>query len=326
VKTIIHLAALAFALSLAWPCAAQEYFGDFLDRLKGAFDAQRQPRPVFKLEGQFRFRDPNGLLWSTPAGAEVDGASIPQAFWSFIGGPFEGAYINASVIHDHYCVTKERTAHDTHRNFYYGMRASGVPDWKAKLMHWAVSTFGPSWKLERRIVLIQRCTKTGAAEITCSTEPKEEPTLVTVPPPDLSDPEVLAVAISKANAIARTLLTTQGKVLDVTAAGQVAATVENIQTNSAVYRSVFASKDYASSAAKLGVLSQSAGRSPGEVAPWSGNRVPTFGEAVVLTPNTERKVDQAVPYKLEPRSKDLIRNRIDMRSLESSTTIRQRAQ
>jgi hypothetical protein len=137
---------------------------------------------------------------------------------------------------------------------------------------------------------------------------------------------VLAVAISKANAIARTLRTTQGKVPDVTAAGQVAATIENIQTNSAMYRTVFARKDYVSSAAKLGVLSQSAGSSPGEVAPWSGNRVPTFGEAVVLTPNTERKVDQAVPYKLEPRSKELIQNRIDMRSLESSTTIRQRAQ
>jgi Protein of unknown function (DUF1353) len=113
-----------------------EYFGDFLDKLRGVFNVEAMPRPMFKLESDFRFKDPNGLLWLAPAGEEVDGASIPQPFWSFIGGPFEGAYINASVIHDHYCKTKERTEHDTHRNFYYGMRTSGVPDWKAKLMHW----------------------------------------------------------------------------------------------------------------------------------------------------------------------------------------------
>lgn len=61
-----------------------------------------------------------------------------------------GRYIHASIIHDKYCDTRERTAHDTHRNFYYGMRASGVSPSKAKLMYWAVRTFGPSWTIEVR--------------------------------------------------------------------------------------------------------------------------------------------------------------------------------
>ena len=79
------------------PTVQQEHFGSFLDRLKGAFDPERQPRPVFRLENDFRFQDPNGLLWLAPAGIEVDGASIPQFLWSVIGGPFEGPYISAQL-------------------------------------------------------------------------------------------------------------------------------------------------------------------------------------------------------------------------------------
>jgi hypothetical protein len=48
-------------------------------------------------------------MWTVQPHKEVDGASIPQAFWSIIGGPFEGFYIKASVVHDHYCEVKTRT-------------------------------------------------------------------------------------------------------------------------------------------------------------------------------------------------------------------------
>jgi Protein of unknown function (DUF1353) len=44
-----------------------------------------------------------------PAGAIVGGASIPQVFWSIIGGPFEDKYREASVIHDYYCEQKSDT-------------------------------------------------------------------------------------------------------------------------------------------------------------------------------------------------------------------------
>jgi hypothetical protein len=53
-----------------------------------------------KLVEPFRYIDPTGLSWDAPIGAVVDGASIPQVAWSVIGGPFEGKYRNASVIHD----------------------------------------------------------------------------------------------------------------------------------------------------------------------------------------------------------------------------------
>src|SRR4051812_20668644 len=47
-----------------------------------------------------RNRDQRGVVWTAPAGSVIDGASIPRALWSFMGGPFEGKYRNASVLHD----------------------------------------------------------------------------------------------------------------------------------------------------------------------------------------------------------------------------------
>jgi|APLak6261677638_1056118.scaffolds.fasta_scaffold01392_2 hypothetical protein len=320
-KTLRFCLATLLHLLLVTNVSAQEYFGNFLDKLKGEFIPDAKPRPLFKLESEFRFKDPNGLLWLTPGGTSVDGASIPQALWSFIGGPFEGPYIGASVIHDYYCKTKERTAHDTHRNFYYGMRAAQVPEWRAKLMHWAVETFGPSWKLDKRVVLKQTCTGMPGQQAVCSSVPTVEVKMVSIPPVDLSDPTVLAVAVAKTNAVARTLLTTKGTVLDVTAAGTVAATPENIAASSVAYRQVFASQDFSSSTSRLGLLSQSAGGTLDQVEPWAGGRVPKLREAVVLTDRNISKVEEYAPYKLDPRSKELIRDRIDLKNLEATSRV-----
>ena len=52
------------------------------------------------LLNELRYTDPKGVVWVAPAGSVIDGASIPRALWSFMGGPFEGKYRNASVLHD----------------------------------------------------------------------------------------------------------------------------------------------------------------------------------------------------------------------------------
>jgi hypothetical protein len=126
---------------------AQEYFGAFSGEPSFKVKTNAEGRPTFVLLEDFSFTDPNGFKWETSNGWEVVGASIPQLAWSFVGGPMSGKYIHASIIHDRYCDEKNRTAHDTHRNFYYGMLANGVPEAKAKVMYWAVRTFGPSWKV-----------------------------------------------------------------------------------------------------------------------------------------------------------------------------------
>jgi hypothetical protein len=61
-----------------------------------------------KLMQPFSFTDQRNVKWEVPAGAIVDGASIPQAVWTFVGGPLEGKYRKASVLHDWYCDRRTR--------------------------------------------------------------------------------------------------------------------------------------------------------------------------------------------------------------------------
>lgn len=95
----------------------------------------------------FAFKGPNCKVWSVPKDAIVDGASIPQIFWTVIGGPFEGRYRDASVLHDYYCKVKTEPSADVHEMFYYAMLANGVDSTKARIMFYAVSWFGPQWQL-----------------------------------------------------------------------------------------------------------------------------------------------------------------------------------
>jgi hypothetical protein len=88
---------------------------------------------------------PDGRDWLAPKGSDIDGASIPQAFWCTIGGPFEDSYRDASVFHDVACDQKRARWEDVHYMFYTAMRCSGVSEQKAKVMYAAVYRFGPRW-------------------------------------------------------------------------------------------------------------------------------------------------------------------------------------
>jgi Protein of unknown function (DUF1353) len=98
-----------------------------------------------KLLKTFKFIDPMGREWVAPEGAIIDGASIPQVAWSFIGGPFEGVYRDASVIHDVACDQRSRPWKVVHEAFYDAMITSGVSPLKAKVMYGAVYHYGPRW-------------------------------------------------------------------------------------------------------------------------------------------------------------------------------------
>ncbi|MGA6121604.1 DUF1353 domain-containing protein [Sphingobacterium anhuiense] len=100
-----------------------------------------------KLQKQFGYIDQNGKLWNVPKNTVVDGASIPKAFWTIVGGPYEGKYRNASVVHDHYCVIKTETWQDVHKMFYNACITGGTPVIKAKLMYSAVLAGGPRWEI-----------------------------------------------------------------------------------------------------------------------------------------------------------------------------------
>lgn len=102
---------------------------------------------------EFKYIAPDSEIWIAPKGSIVNGASIPRFAWSIIGGPYEGAYRNASVIHDVACENKIREWKKVHRAFYTAMRASDVNIVKAQIMYAAVYHFGPRWGLKYRIKL-----------------------------------------------------------------------------------------------------------------------------------------------------------------------------
>lgn len=98
------------------------------------------------LLNELRYTDPKGVVWIAPAGSKVDGASIPRSLWTFMGGPFEGKYRNASVLHDVAYGNKSRPWQDADRMFYNAMRCSGVGAVEAKTMYYSLYRFGRHWK------------------------------------------------------------------------------------------------------------------------------------------------------------------------------------
>ncbi|MBU6222541.1 MAG: DUF1353 domain-containing protein [Planctomycetes bacterium] len=102
----------------------------------------------------FAYVDPHDARWDAPAGAVVNGASIPRAFWSLIGGPFEGRFRNASVVHDVACVVRDRPWQEAHRMFHDACRCGGVGAAKAATMYYAVYQFGPRWTVEERRTIV----------------------------------------------------------------------------------------------------------------------------------------------------------------------------
>jgi hypothetical protein len=104
----------------------------------------------------FVFIDANKEKWIAPAAHRppiegdftTDGASIPPVFWSLIGGPFEGKYRNAAIVHDAECTSPYKHKwQDVHRMFYRAFRAGGTDELTAKLMFAAVWHFGPRWQI-----------------------------------------------------------------------------------------------------------------------------------------------------------------------------------
>ncbi len=101
---------------------------------------------TMRLVEDFAFRDSDGRVWEVPAGAEIDGASIPETLYSIIGPPFVGDYRRASVVHDYFCRERTESWRAVHKMFYEGVVAGGVPNLLAKTMYAAVLGWGPRWE------------------------------------------------------------------------------------------------------------------------------------------------------------------------------------
>jgi hypothetical protein len=133
---------VAVALTLVYGVTGHgQNFGKFVGTVTATWLDGRQMR----LTEDFSYIDPSGKRWEAPKASIIDGASIPRVFWTAVGGPFEGDYRNASVVHDIACVLKKEPWRDVHLMFYNAMRCGGVPEKRALVMYAAVFKFGPRW-------------------------------------------------------------------------------------------------------------------------------------------------------------------------------------
>lgn len=122
-----------------------EQWGSYLNRPLALQDFVPPDGRRFSLLHEFTYLDQSGRRWEAPTGLITDGASIPMPFWSVSGGPFEGLYREAAVVHDAGCCAQMQPWEDVHHMFYNAMRCSGVEESKAKTLFLAVWSFGPRW-------------------------------------------------------------------------------------------------------------------------------------------------------------------------------------
>jgi hypothetical protein len=117
----------------------------------------------------FSFLDSSNRLWEVPKGYVSNGASIPQLFWSIIGGPWDGRYRNPAIVHDYYCDHRIETWEDTHKMLYEGCMCAGLPEADSKRIFAAVYLGGPRWEPPRKKYLVSASKKgehTIAGEMT----------------------------------------------------------------------------------------------------------------------------------------------------------------
>lgn len=104
------------------------------------------------LRSEFRYVDlRRELVWVALPGLIFDGASIPRAAWSIIGGPFAGKHRRAALLHDQYCQLGRAGKSPypsslVHAVFYDMLLVEGTPRWRAVLVAGAARLFGPRFK------------------------------------------------------------------------------------------------------------------------------------------------------------------------------------
>lgn len=169
-------------------------FGRFEGDVVASWDADGRN---MTLRENFVYVDSQDRHWTAPAGAVVNGASIPAAFWTFIGGPFEGKYRKASVVHDVGCVEMTVMWEDVHRMFYEACRCGGVDEKMAKMLYYAVYHFGPRWQQVTETRFERRANADGQMvphQVTVQRTVRMDP-----PPPTLEEVEQVEALILEEN-------------------------------------------------------------------------------------------------------------------------------
>lgn len=128
------------------PLPANVAAGSFKGQLRVIFVDPKGPddRNVQLIEA-FGFKDSKGVDWDVPAGFISDGASIPWSLWTFIGGPYDGPYRDAAILHDYFCTQKDRPWEQVHAMFLEAAVKRGTLESTAQTMYAGILYGGPRW-------------------------------------------------------------------------------------------------------------------------------------------------------------------------------------
>ena len=122
-----------------------QFLGPLEVRFFSSVSSDNKPVELVQLLKPFGYRDSQGVEWVVPEGFISDGASIPDALWIAVGGPYSGPYRDAAVVHDYYCYTKSRPWQAVHDVFLEAALNRGTTEWKAQYMYAGILLKGPRW-------------------------------------------------------------------------------------------------------------------------------------------------------------------------------------
>jgi len=94
----------------------------------------------------FSFRDEHGRLWLAPAGAVIDGTSLPRTLRSTPELPPEAEFRKASVLHDYHSRARQESWREVRRLLYSASLHEGLGPAEAKLLYAAVYAGGWRWE------------------------------------------------------------------------------------------------------------------------------------------------------------------------------------
>lgn len=115
-------------------------YGFFEGEVKTCWLIDSIPNRNMQLLEDFSFTDPDGKVWVALKSSTINGASIPQVFWSIVGSPYIGNYRRASVIHDIACylVATRAERKKADKMFYYACLQDKCPPSQARVFYVAV--------------------------------------------------------------------------------------------------------------------------------------------------------------------------------------------
>ena len=94
----------------------------------------------------FSFRDEHGRVWLAPAGAVIDGTSLPRTLRSIAELPPEAEFRKASVVHDYYSRARQESWREVRRMLYGASLHEGLGPAEAKLVYAAAYAGGWRWE------------------------------------------------------------------------------------------------------------------------------------------------------------------------------------